>query len=498
MPHWLESAGCPCPDRWTRGNRTTSSTERGTEMSSRSTRHRFLARPRRSSVALAAVVSLALAGTACSSSTSEPEPRPSSSPTVSAPVSELTLGMVGHADELAVHETMVSEFNAKNPSSKVTLQPWSNAAQGSAALNSESLPDVFLAQRSDLAGLLLDERIQPVSNLLDERGVDFGDRFSRTALQAFGADNVLQCMPYGISPQVVFYNTDLIDDEVMVQRGLSVPTRTDRWTFAQFEEAARFAARPKRRIRGFAVEPTVLGIAPFLLSGGGSLFNEDEAPSSLAFSEDASKESLTESLPVLRDPMLSLSAEQSAKRSSVDWFKRGKVAMIMGTRDLVPELRQVEGLNFDVRAMPTLEQSATVGSLTALCMSADTTDRNAAADLIVDMVSDEQVTRVAELGRLVPANLAVAGSAVVQEVDTVPANSAVFVSSLRNLAVQPLILDWPALAEAVNPLVADLLLSEPTLDLGLITEQIDAASRTVLAADDPTPSPSPSPSPLEK
>ena len=40
---------------------------------------------------------------------------------------------------------------------------------------------------------------------------------------AFSAANDQQCMPYGVSPMVVYYNTDLIDFDRMAQRGLDVP-----------------------------------------------------------------------------------------------------------------------------------------------------------------------------------------------------------------------------------------------------------------------------------
>ena len=46
------------------------------------------------------------------------------------------------------------------------------------------------------------EALQPVSLLLDERGVDFGDRFSRDAVDAFAMDDELQCMAYSVSPRV--------------------------------------------------------------------------------------------------------------------------------------------------------------------------------------------------------------------------------------------------------------------------------------------------------
>lgn len=432
----------------------------------------------------ALVCSLVAAG--CSSQKAESKPDPTPTPNATVQTSSLTLGMFGHPEELVEHEASVAAFNAANPGTQVTLEKWADPQAGTAALTETDLPDVFLTNYADFDTLLETQRIQPVANLLDERGIAFGDRFSRPALESFAGNNTLQCMPYEISPQVVFYNTELINDVAMKDAGLSVPSRWDRWSFQQFADAAEFASKPRKKIRGFAVQPTLTGLTPFLLSGGGTLFNEDET--SLAFSEETSREALNEVLPVLRDPKLSLSAEQVAKKSAVEWFKDGKLAMMVGTRDLVPELR-ASGVPFDVRAMPTVQTPATIGTLTALCISADTKDRDGAADLITDLVSDEQLGKVTRLGYMVPANLAVAGSDAVVDITQYPFHGRIFPNALKAIQVPPRVEDWAALSTAVDPLVAKLLLEEPTLDLDSTTEQIDTASLTVLA---PTAAESPS------
>ena len=91
------------------------------------------------------------------------------------------------------------------------------------AIKQGDVPDVFLVDRADLAYLLDEGVSQPIGERLDERDVDFGDDYSRAALEAFSFDRDLQCMPYGISPLVVYYNTALVDFELMAERGLEVP-----------------------------------------------------------------------------------------------------------------------------------------------------------------------------------------------------------------------------------------------------------------------------------
>ena len=82
----------------------------------------------------------------------------------------------------------------------------------------EASPDVYLASRRDLTFLREEGYATPVDELLDERSVEFGDGYSRDALEAFSADTRLQCMPFGVSPMVIYRNTDLVDFERMVER----------------------------------------------------------------------------------------------------------------------------------------------------------------------------------------------------------------------------------------------------------------------------------------
>jgi multiple sugar transport system substrate-binding protein len=337
-----------------------------------------------------------------------------------------------------------------------------------------------MVSRDDMAWLQEEELTQPVDALLDERGVDFGDNYSRDGLQAFSSDDRLQCMPYGISPMVIFYNTKLVDFDRMEARGLSVPGERLAWSFDQFVAAAEFATRPRRGTRGVYVEPTLEALAPFVYSGAGPLFDDEADPTSLAFSDDTTRDALERTLELLRSPTLTLSEQQLAKRSPLAWFKRGKLGMIEGYREMVPELRQVQGLEFDVIAMPSLEQSATIGQVTGLCLSDRAADTQAAADFMVHVLGTPSVERVARSGYLVPANLEVALSDAFLQPGRLPEHAPVFNNSVRSIVFLPLLSTWPQLENAIAPAL-DRLLNQPILDnLEELTEQIDEASRTVL------------------
>ena len=432
----------------------------------------------------ALVLTLALAAAACDGSGGGgPEPTPTSS----APVKQkkLSFGIWGNTEEIAAYEAMITEFSALSAESDFEVRAYPDRDALVADLRAGGkAPDVFLASRADLAWLIQGEHTVPVDELLDERGVAFGDRYSRNALEAFSTDRRLQCMPYGVSPMVLYVNKDLVDFERMEARGLEVPPEDrSRFTFEQFQAAAAFASRKRRGTKGVAIEPSLRSVAPFVYSGGGDLFDEASDPTSLAFSDDAARDALERTLTVLRDPTLTLSAEQLARRTPLEWFKRGRVGMVEGFRTLVPELRQVRGLDFDVLPMPTLDTPATIGDITGLCISAEAASIPEAADFVVHALSTEAVRGVTRAGYLVPANQEVALTEDFLQPGRQPEHASVFTAGVSEMRVPPLLDVWDELESAVDPVLEEMFEVTVLEDLEPYTTRVDEASQLVLDPD---------------
>ena len=463
-------------------------------------RHR-LAR-RRIPLAVTVLILVAGAGAACDVQ-SDPAPTP---PTSTRPVTtsvELELGIYGSKQEVEAFRGVVDTYTASTEGVTVSLRAFPDADQlARSVLSGDDPPDVFLLSRADLEDVTAAERNTPLLELVDERGVDFGDGYSRDAVLAFSAANDQQCMPYGVSPMVVYYNTDLIDFDKMAQRGLDVPVVDDetglieKWTLDQFRAAAQFASRPRRGTKGVFVPPTLRGLASFVYSGGGDLFDDAVEPTSLAFSSDQTREALTPTLELLRDPSLTLTDAQLRSSTAFELFGSGKLGMITGFRSETPELRATEGLSFDVMPMPTIDDDATIGELSGLCISSQTTTLPAAADLLVYLVSSEAVARVTSAGYLVPANLEVARSNDFLQPQLQPAQAGLFTDSIRSMRLLPLIDSYQELEAAVAAPLQQLL-QAPVPDVEALTAQIDEQSRTVLDPDAISGSPDPEATPTE-
>ena len=455
----------------------------------------------RRALAVTATIGSLLTLAACDGGSDAPEPGPTAS--TSAAPRHLTFGVFGRPAEVRAFQTTAAVWNSDPEHLPVEVRSWPNpATMRDAQEQGTAGPDVFLASRTDLAWILDKQLNQPVDELLDERGVAFGDNYSRSALEAFSAQDRLQCMPYGVSPEVVYYNKRLVNFVKMDKRDLNAPGEdATSWSFDQFAAAAEFASRPGTRAKGVHVPPTLNGLSPFILSGGGAVFDDAEAPTSLAFSSDGSRDALERTLELLRNPQVTLDNSQLLKSPALTWFEKGRLGMIVGTRALVPELREVRGLKFDVMPMPRLDTSETVGDVTGLCLSATAASPMYAADFMVHEISNESVSTLARTGYLGPANVAVALSDDFLQPDQEPEHSTIFNSSVRAMTVAPLIDTIPELADAVAPSLEQLVYGVGVLDLDAATERIDEESRAVLdpesASESASPSGSPSASPSD-
>lgn len=467
-------------------------TSRG-RLASADRRHRWLP-------TVASLLTLALVAVGCAVDSTEPAPGDPAPTTPSASIDRpvVTLGVYGPPDELTAWAEVVEAYNQTSVTSQARLITWPDHDVAIEALTSATRPDVFLVSRRSLDELVDNQFVQPVGELLDERDVDFGDGFERSALLAFGRDNALQCMPYATSPQVLFYNTELIDFERMLARGLAVPEFEEdlprTWNFAQFRTAVEFAARPARNIRGFYFEPTLSGLAPLLYAAEAPIFDDEtEPPTSTALASEDGVAALEAVLPVLRRTRLTLSSEQLQRATPLEWFRRGKLGVIAGDHSLVPLLRRTPGLAWDVLPFPVLTTPATTGDITGLCMSADAEAADA-ADLIVHAISAESVAKVAAAGYVVPTNLEVSESEAFLSAGP-PPNARVFNDSIRRLQLDARLYITPELEQVARPLILAML-NETLPDIPALAAQIDAGSQEVLSPPaTPSPSPSPSPSP---
>lgn len=408
----------------------------------------------------------------------------------------LSLAVYGPAQVITAYAKIARDFTAAHPDIVVNVRPYDNRAAAQAALSQQfqagNAPDAFLADQQDVPRLVEDGKVQRLDELLGERNVDFGDGFQRNALEAYSADNALQCMPVDVSPLVAYYNTDLVDLTTLRPQG---QTPVDADTGWKLEDLAAVAQQASvGRVRGLYVAPDMNQVSPFVWSGGGEVVDNVDKPSTLTLSSSASAAALVQLLEVVRDPATTFTAQQIARRSALQRFKSGQLAVMFGYRDLTPELRAQQDLHFDVLPLPRITAKATTGDSRGLCMSKDTEHQKATADFLAYAVSNDAMTELANTGYVVPTNLDVVNSDAFLQPTQEPTSAKVFASAVRAIHQFPTVDTWPSVATHTAPLLAGLFY-DPVIDpLELRLKAIDATS-VPLFTPIPTPSPSPTTSP---
>lgn len=351
---------------------------------------------------------------------------------------------------------------------------------------SGTAPDLFLTDSSVLPNLVAGARVQPVDGLLEQRGLEFGDTYERLGLEAFAADSSLQCMPNDVSPYVVFYNRRLLVPADLVPAGKTPPTPETGWTWNQFVAAAVQMSRDG--VKGVYLAPRLTTLTPLLRSAGTDIVDDPRQPTTLTLADAASRKPLVAILRVARNSAIAPTPTQLARQDAVTQFERGHLGMMIGTRALVPRLRQQENLRFDVYPLPTLGRFQTIADVTGYCISRSSPHVDEAADFVAFASSDKGAALTARSGAIVPANLASRQSEAFKQTDRLPQNIAVFRNVIRRADTMPNPPAWPDVVSETQPLV-DRLFYSAVVDLDTLLPRIDRLSASMLAG--PTPSASP-------
>jgi multiple sugar transport system substrate-binding protein len=427
----------------------------------------------------------------------------SASPSASTPSSSasgpvtLRLEVYGEPHEVAAYRAVARAFTRREPNVTVDVdvQPGADAAARTLAgeLRSGRPPDVFLTDASRLPSLVAERRVRPVDELLEARGVEFGDHYERLGLEAFAANASLQCMPSDVSPYVVYYNPALVQPSSLTLPGEPTPDPDKgSWTWAEFAHAVQQVS--KGGVKGVYLPPRLDVLTPLLRSGGTDIVDDDQQPTTLTLADKSTRTVLDQILQLVRDPVLTPTPEELDQEDAVSRFAHGRLAMLVGTRAVVPRLRRAADLTFDVYPLPSLGSSSTVADVRGYCIARASHHVREAADFLAFASSDRGASIVARSGAVVPANLDVRSSEAFEQTDRMPVSQGVYGRSIRRASTMPTAPAWPMVVRRTQSLV-DRLFYAPVLDVGRVLGRMDRISSRILRQPTPSPTVSPAASP---
>jgi len=242
-------------------------------------------------------------------------------------------------------------------------------------------------------------------------------------------------------------------------------------------------------VKGAALPPTLDTLIPFVRSAGSDLMDDQRKPTTLTPSDGANREPLETVLRVARDPRVSPSRRMLAVQDAVTRFEKGRIGMILGTRALVPRLRQHPDLDFDVLPLPKIGSQSTIAQITGYCINKASEHVDRAADFIAFASRDEGAAITAQSGAIVPANLAVLHSEAFTQPGRLPQDEQVFSAALSRTDPMPFSTGWPKVVAQTQPFL-DRLFYAPVVDLDALLPRIDELSAALLVEPSPSPSPS--------
>jgi multiple sugar transport system substrate-binding protein len=160
-------------------------------------------------------------------------------------------------------------------------------------------------------------------------------------------------------------------------------------------------------------------------------------------------------------------------------FLNGRLGMFLESRRLVPTLRESATFDWDVAALPVLQQPATILHSDAYCMTKGSKAKDAAWRFVEYALGTEGATIIAKTGRTVPSLRSVAESSAFLDPSKKPANSKVWLDAVEDIRNVPTVSTWPEIEDAAEPILENgMYLAKP---VDQVVAELDEATRRLFA-----------------
>ena len=357
---------------------------------------------------------------------------------------DISFMVFGDAAEFAAYQSLVDAFTESQSDVTVTLSHIPSQGDYRARLATDfaagTPPDVSLLNFRRMGAFAAAGQLEPLGPYLDQSEAMGRNDFYPVTLEAFTWQDRLMCIPQNISSLVVYYNRDLF-----TAAGVAEPA--DDWTWADFLAAAQALTLDsdgdgQTDQYGVGIEASLFRLAPFIWQNGGQLVDDPAFPMQLALTRVPAQAALTwfAELQTVHHVVPDRVAEESLDSESR--FIEGTTAMYFNSRRGTPTYREITTFDWDVAPLPRGEQTAGVLHSDAYCMAATATDKDAAWRFIEFANSPQGQTLIAASGRTVPSLMAVAESPAFLDPATRPARARVFLDTIGELRLVPLLSTW--------------------------------------------------------
>ena len=376
----------------------------------------------------------------------------------------ITVAAAGGTGEIEALQSVADAFEAANEGTTINLDTVEDAgdliAKLTAAFLAKKEPDVFILNYRRLGGFAAKGVIEEVT------GVSTTGLYPKP-LDAFRFDGKLLCLPSNASSMVVYYNPSLFS-----KAGVEMPKAG--WTWDDMLATAKALRAKGTSAIGF--ETALIRLAPFVWSNGGEFVGSVEAPTSVDLSSAEAREAIRFMLELQKTGQ---SATDRAAQEPEAAFTAGKIAMYLDSRRAVPGFRKTEGLTFDVAPVPAKKSAVSVLHSDGYCVTKNSANKALARAFARFAVTGGGATILAETGRTVPEQIAVATGSSFLAPDKSPKSSQVFLDQLENVRPLPHSPTWNEAEEFTEEVLTQLFAGKLTLDKAIA--EIIAGTKRELA-----------------
>jgi multiple sugar transport system substrate-binding protein len=376
--------------------------------------------------------------------------------TAAAPT-EVTLQLFGDPAEVGGYRQLIAAFEAKHPDVKVRLVPIGkqkdHMAKLTTAFSGGTPPDLFLLNYRRFGQFAAKGVLEPLGPRLEKSTVLKERDLYPQAVEAFRYGGTLECIPQNVSSLVVYWNRGLF------QR-LGVPPPKPGWTWDDFRQTAQALTRDedgdgRLDVHGLAFEPTLSRLAPFIWQAGGEVVDDVKDPRKLELLNAPALEALRFVLRLQRVFKVTPTLEEAKSESHEARFAAGRLGMLLNSRRLVPTLRDVPGLDWDVAPLPRHHKTATVLHSDAYCMSRASNSKEAAFRFVEFALGPVGAELVARGGRTVPSLRTVAEGPAFLDAGQRPASARVFLDSILSIRRLPNVAVWNEVETRADAIVEE-------------------------------------------
>jgi multiple sugar transport system substrate-binding protein len=371
-------------------------------------------------------------------------------------VTRITVMVSGDPEEIEAYRAVITAFDGSQTGIDAELLPFADRddliVRLSTSIAGGEPPDLFLMNYRYYGQFAARDALAPVDAYLEGSEAFSAEDFFGTAMTPFRWQGRQVCLPQNVSSLVVYYNADRF-----AEAGLPLPA--EGWTWDDMVRSAQALTRDDdgdgtTDVYGLGVDPEIIRLAPLIWSNGGSLVDDEAAPTRFDF--DAPAVTAMQRFIDLRSLHEVTPTDEEAESEDLETrFLNDRLGMLMESRRVVPTLRTISSFGWDVAPFPGMRERVSVLHSDAYCITAGSDAKDASWRFIEFALGPEGQRITAEAGRTVPSLRSVADSDAFLDPAALPSHSEVFLEQIPRLRAVPVVSTWPEIEDVANGIIEE-------------------------------------------